>query len=98
MARRLPQLSSPTLADQAYDALRDAIITGDLAPREKITERGLADHLAISADHPVTVDAPPSGPEVPGDEGALRQVVANLFTNARVHTPPGTTGTDAVAL
>lgn len=48
MARRLPQLSSPTLADQAYDALRDAIITGDLAPREKITERGLADHLAIS--------------------------------------------------
>lgn len=48
MARRLPQLSSPTLADQAYDALREAIIAGDLAPREKITERGLADHLAIS--------------------------------------------------
>jgi DNA-binding GntR family transcriptional regulator len=48
VARRLPQLSSPTLADQAYDALREAIIAGDLAPREKITERGLADHLAIS--------------------------------------------------
>jgi DNA-binding GntR family transcriptional regulator len=46
--RRLPQLTSPTLADQAYDALREAIISGDLAPREKITERGLADRLAIS--------------------------------------------------
>ena len=48
MSERLPQLTSPTLADQAYDALRDAIISGDLAPREKITERGLADRLAIS--------------------------------------------------
>jgi DNA-binding GntR family transcriptional regulator len=48
VSKRLPQLTSPTLADQAYDALRDAIISGDLAPREKITERGLADHLAIS--------------------------------------------------
>jgi DNA-binding GntR family transcriptional regulator len=48
VADRLPQLTSPTLADQAYDALRDAIISGDLAPREKITERGLADRLAIS--------------------------------------------------
>lgn len=48
MPDRLPQLTSPTLADQAYDALRDAIISGDLAPREKITERGLADRLAIS--------------------------------------------------
>lgn len=47
-ADRLPQLTSPTLADQAYDALREAIIAGDLAPREKITERGLADRLAIS--------------------------------------------------
>ena len=48
MPERLPQLTSPTLADQAYEALREAIISGDLAPREKITERGLADRLAIS--------------------------------------------------
>lgn len=48
MPDRLPQLTSPTLADQAYEALREAIISGDLAPREKITERGLADRLAIS--------------------------------------------------
>lgn len=48
MTDPLPQLTSPTLADQAYDALRDAIISGDLEPREKITERGLADRLSIS--------------------------------------------------
>lgn len=42
------ELSSPTLADQAYDALREAIISGELAPGEKITERGLAARLAVS--------------------------------------------------
>lgn len=42
------ELSSPTLADQAYDALREAIISGELAPGEKITERGLAARLSVS--------------------------------------------------
>lgn len=42
------ELSSPTLADQAYDALREAIINGELAPGEKITERGLAARLSVS--------------------------------------------------
>ena len=45
---RLHELSSPTLADQAYDALREAIISGELASGEKITERGLAARLAVS--------------------------------------------------
>jgi DNA-binding GntR family transcriptional regulator len=38
-----------TLADQAYQQVRDAIGAGELAPGEKVTERGLADLLAISA-------------------------------------------------
>lgn len=42
------QLRSATLADQAYDAIREAIISGELAPNEKITERGLAEQLAVS--------------------------------------------------
>jgi DNA-binding GntR family transcriptional regulator len=41
-------LSSETLADQAYDALRAAIISGELASGEKITERGLAERLSVS--------------------------------------------------
>lgn len=44
----LPQLTAPTLADQAYTALRRAILDGGLARGQKITERGLADLLNIS--------------------------------------------------
>jgi DNA-binding GntR family transcriptional regulator len=44
----LQHLSSATLADQAYDALREAIISGELASKEKVTERGLAERLAVS--------------------------------------------------
>lgn len=42
------ELTSPTLADQAYEALREAIISNELAPGEKITERGLAARLSVS--------------------------------------------------
>jgi DNA-binding GntR family transcriptional regulator len=44
----LQRLESTTLADQAYAALREAIISGELAPNEKITERGLAERLSVS--------------------------------------------------
>jgi DNA-binding GntR family transcriptional regulator len=44
----LSQLANPTLADQAYEALREAIISGELASNEKITERGLAERLDVS--------------------------------------------------
>jgi DNA-binding GntR family transcriptional regulator len=47
---QLPQLSSPaTLGDQAYAAIREAIVTGALKRGEKVTERGLAESLSISA-------------------------------------------------
>jgi DNA-binding GntR family transcriptional regulator len=47
---QLPQLSSPaTLGDQAYAAIREAIVTGVLGRGEKVTERGLAESLSISA-------------------------------------------------
>ncbi len=45
----LQELSSPSLADQAYDAIRTAIAHGELPPGEKITERGLAALLSVSA-------------------------------------------------
>ncbi|OWY61183.1 hypothetical protein B7486_65140 [cyanobacterium TDX16] len=44
----LQGLTSESLADQAYRALREAIISGELSPEEKITERGLADRLSVS--------------------------------------------------
>ncbi len=47
---RLPHLSSPvSLGDQAYTAIREAIVSGALKRGEKVTERGLAESLNISA-------------------------------------------------
>jgi len=40
--------ASETLADQAYRHVSAAIATGELAPGEKVTERGMAERLAIS--------------------------------------------------
>jgi DNA-binding GntR family transcriptional regulator len=40
--------ATETLADQAYVQLRTAIATGELAPGEKVTERGMAERLAMS--------------------------------------------------
>ena len=40
--------ATKTLSDQAYRQLRSAIATGELAPGDKVTERGMAERLAIS--------------------------------------------------
>ena len=40
--------ATETLADQAYRHVRSAIATGELAAGEKVTERGMAERLAIS--------------------------------------------------
>jgi DNA-binding GntR family transcriptional regulator len=45
-ARRL--VTAPTLADQAYQALREDIASGRLAPAARLTERALADRLGVS--------------------------------------------------
>src|SRR4051812_4998086 len=44
---------------------------------------------AVQPDRPITVTAPPSV-SVDGDATQLRQVLANLLTNAVSHTPAGT--------
>jgi DNA-binding GntR family transcriptional regulator len=40
--------TGPTLADQAYRALRELIISGQLEPGERLTERDLATRLGVS--------------------------------------------------
>jgi DNA-binding GntR family transcriptional regulator len=49
MAKAQQVLSiGPTLADQAYRALREEIISGKLKPGERLTERHLATRLGVS--------------------------------------------------
>ena len=53
----------------------------------------VSDARVVAPDHQWRLDLPDSPLEVVGDEQRLHQVVTNLLTNARKHTPPGTTVT-----
>jgi len=55
----------------------------------RIAEDVVADARVVDAARPFTVDAD-EPVLVIGDDDRLRQVVANLVTNARTHTPPST--------
>jgi two-component system OmpR family sensor kinase len=48
------------------------------------------DAHAASPDHPIEVDVPETPVVVVGDAARLHQVIVNLVTNARTHTPDGT--------
>ncbi|MGN6127763.1 MAG: sensor histidine kinase [Humibacter sp.] len=50
----------------------------------------VSDAHAAGTDHTWNVDLPSEPVTVIGDEKRLHQVLANLLTNARVHTPEGT--------
>lgn len=60
-------------------------ITHDLVGDARVVDPGRP--LEFVAPEPVVID---------GDEQRLKQVVANLLSNARTHTPPGTAVTVAV--
>lgn len=53
----------------------------------------VSDARVAGPDHRWELALPPEPLVVRGDRGRLHQVVANLLSNARVHTPPGTTVT-----
>lgn len=56
----------------------------------------VSDAHASDATHHWRLDIPEEQISVVGDENRLRQVVANLLRNARVHTPPGTVVTTSL--
>lgn len=56
-----------------------------------------SDAHAAAPDHKWTLELPDEPVQVRGDEHRLRQVLANLLSNAGSHTPPGTTVTVALA-
>jgi two-component system OmpR family sensor kinase len=55
----------------------------------RIAEDVIADARVVDPERQVSVDAPESVVVI-GDDDRLRQVVGNLVTNARTHTPPET--------
>ena len=59
----------------------------------RLLVEAVSDARVLSPDHHWRIDVPDEPIEVVGDEQGLHQVVTNLLTNARKHTPAGTTVT-----
>jgi two-component system OmpR family sensor kinase len=53
---------------------------------DRLAADAVADARAVEPERPLDLDVVPV--TVAGDEGQLRQVLANLLANARTHTPP----------
>jgi two-component system OmpR family sensor kinase len=55
---------------------------------DRLVDDAVRDARAVEPDRPISLVAEPV--TVMGDDHRLRQIVGNLLTNARLHTPPGT--------
>jgi len=58
----------------------------------------VSDARVAGPGHRWQVDVPPVAVLLPGDAARLHQVLANLLTNVRTHTPEGTTATVRLAV
>ena len=58
----------------------------------------ISDAHAAGADHEWVLDVPDEAVLIRGDEQRIHQVLANLLTNARVHTPAGTVVTTTLSV
>ena len=103
---QLPDAVLQSIARIEAEAIRMGVLVDDLlllarldAGRPLATELVDLSRIAIDAtndarvagrDHRWILDLPPDPVTVVGDDHRLREIVANLLTNARVHTPAGT--------
>lgn len=62
----------------------------------RVVADAVSDAHAAGPEHEWTLELPDDPVQVTGDDARLHQVLTNLLTNARVHTPAGTTVTTSV--
>ncbi len=84
-ARRMAALVEDLLLLARLDQNRPLDRTG--VRLDELAADGVRDARAVDPERPIEASLEPV--VVDGDEMQLRQVVANLITNARVHTPAG---------
>ena len=86
-ATRMGQLVSDLLDLARLDQGRPLhLVPVDLS---SLAADAVADARAVEPDRPIELDAPVPA-TVLGDDAHLRQIIANLVANARVHTDPAT--------
>jgi two-component system OmpR family sensor kinase len=88
-ALRMSGLVDDLLLLARLDAGRERVQTATVDLSELLIEM-VGDAHATTADHDYSLELPPEPVEALGDRSRIVQIVANLLTNARVHTPQGT--------
>jgi two-component system OmpR family sensor kinase len=68
-------------------------LAGESVDLTRLLVEAVSDARVVTPDHQWRLELPEESVEVTGDAERLHQVVTNLLTNARKHTPPGTTVT-----
>jgi two-component system OmpR family sensor kinase len=91
---RMSTLVEEMLLLARLDAGRD--LRSDGVALGALLVEAVADAHVAGPEHHWHLELPPDDIEVRGDADRLRQAVGNLLTNARLHTPPGTTVTTAL--
>ena len=94
-AKRMTGLVEDLLLLARLDAGRP--LETELVDLTRLLLDAVSDASAVGRDHVWRLDLPEEPVEVVGDAARLHQVVVNLLTNARTHTPPGTTVTAGLA-
>lgn len=88
---RMSTLVEEMLLLARLDAGRD--LRSDPVALGALLVEAVSDAHVAGPEHQWDLELPPDDVVVRGDADRLRQAIGNLLTNARLHTPPGTTVT-----